>query len=75
MNNNKGEQANEKHISEDWNFNEGIAWRCGLRRDACLSVTMASADTLTIWSGYPEMAPFYQHVADGMKASHPEESM
>ncbi|MBB3962820.1 MULTISPECIES: extracellular solute-binding protein [Rhizobium] len=36
------------------------------------SVTMASADTLTIWSGYPEMAPFYQHVADGMKASHPD---
>lgn len=35
-------------------------------------VTAASAETLTVWSGYPEMAPFYQHVADGMKASHPD---
>jgi multiple sugar transport system substrate-binding protein len=31
----------------------------------------ASAETLTVWSGYPEMAPFYKHVADGMKAAHP----
>ncbi len=35
-------------------------------------MTAASAETLTVWSGYPEMAPFYQHVADGMKASHPD---
>ncbi|WP_077470579.1 extracellular solute-binding protein [Rhizobium sp. P44RR-XXIV] len=32
----------------------------------------ASAETLTVWSGYPEMEPFYQHVAEGMKASHPD---
>ena len=39
---------------------------------ALLSGTsIASAETLTVWSGYPEMAPFYQHVAEGMKASHP----
>ena len=35
-------------------------------------VTAASAETLTVWSGYPEMAPFYQHVAEGMKAAHPD---
>ncbi|MBW6424270.1 extracellular solute-binding protein [Rhizobium sp. XQZ8] len=35
-------------------------------------ITAASAETLTVWSGYPEMAPFYQHVADGMKAAHPD---
>ncbi|MBB3593291.1 multiple sugar transport system substrate-binding protein [Rhizobium sp. BK529] len=35
-------------------------------------MTAASAETLTVWSGYPEMAPFYQHVAEGMKASHPD---
>ncbi|WP_430260501.1 ABC transporter substrate-binding protein [Neorhizobium sp. IRS_2294] len=35
-------------------------------------ITVASAETLTVWSGYPEMAPFYQHVADGMKAAHPD---
>ncbi|WP_117190750.1 ABC transporter substrate-binding protein [Rhizobium terrae] len=32
----------------------------------------ASAETLTVWSGYPEMAPFYEHVAQGMKAAHPK---
>src|SRR4051812_27791077 len=35
-------------------------------------ITAASAETLTVWSGYPEMAPFYQHVAEGMKAAHPD---
>ncbi len=35
-------------------------------------VASASAETLTVWSGYPEMAPFYEHVAQGMKASHPD---
>ena len=32
----------------------------------------ASAQDIRIWSGYPELAPFYQHVADGMKAEFPE---
>lgn len=31
-----------------------------------------SAETLTVWSGYPEMAPFYQHVAEGMKEKFPD---
>jgi multiple sugar transport system substrate-binding protein len=31
-----------------------------------------SAQTLTVWSGYPEMAPFYEHVAQGMKAAYPK---
>ncbi|OCJ10289.1 sugar ABC transporter substrate-binding protein [Rhizobium sp. AC27/96] len=35
-------------------------------------IASASAETLTVWSGYPEMEPFYQHVAEGMKASHPD---
>ncbi|MDE1993747.1 MAG: extracellular solute-binding protein [Rhizobiaceae bacterium] len=35
------------------------------------SLSNASAETITVWSGYPEMAPFYQHVADGLKATHP----
>ena len=30
------------------------------------------ADQITVWSGYPEMAPFYQHVADGLKAQYPD---
>ncbi|MDB5560685.1 MAG: sugar transporter substrate-binding protein [Hyphomicrobiales bacterium] len=38
-------------------------------------VTSASAVELTVWSGYPEMAPFYQHVADSMKAAHPDLSV
>ncbi|SMF46101.1 multiple sugar transport system substrate-binding protein [Xaviernesmea oryzae] len=35
-------------------------------------LSSASAETLTVWSGYPEMAPFYEHVAQGLKASHPD---
>lgn len=36
------------------------------------SIAPVSAETLTVWSGYPEMAPFYEHVAEGMKAAHPD---
>ncbi len=32
----------------------------------------ASAQTITVWSGYPELAPFYEHVAESMKADFPD---
>ena len=32
----------------------------------------AKAQGITVWSGYPEMEPFYRHVADGMKAKFPK---
>jgi multiple sugar transport system substrate-binding protein len=32
----------------------------------------ATAQKLTVWSGYPEMAPFYAHVAEGLKAKFPK---
>src|SRR3954453_10195584 len=35
-------------------------------------VSAAQAQKLTVWSGYPEMEPFYRHVADGMKAKFPK---
>jgi multiple sugar transport system substrate-binding protein len=35
-------------------------------------VGAASAVEITVWSGYPEMVPFYEHVAEGMKAEHPD---
>jgi ABC-type glycerol-3-phosphate transport system substrate-binding protein len=35
-------------------------------------ITAAKAQKLTVWSGYPEMEPFYRHVADGMKAKYPK---
>jgi multiple sugar transport system substrate-binding protein len=35
-------------------------------------ISAASAETITVWSGYPEMAPFYEHVAEGLKATHPD---
>jgi len=35
-------------------------------------LSAASAQTITVWSGYPEMAPFYEHVAEGLKATHPD---
>jgi multiple sugar transport system substrate-binding protein len=34
--------------------------------------TAAQAQKITVWSGYPEMEPFYRHVADGMKAKFPK---
>ncbi|MBB4103059.1 multiple sugar transport system substrate-binding protein [Rhizobium borbori] len=36
------------------------------------AMASASAETLTVWSGYPEMAPFYEHVAEGLKKKHPD---
>lgn len=32
----------------------------------------AFAQTITVWSGYPEMAPFYEHVAEGLKEEYPD---
>jgi len=39
---------------------------------ALAGITAAQAQKLTVWSGYPEMEPFYRHVADGMKAKFPK---
>jgi multiple sugar transport system substrate-binding protein len=35
-------------------------------------ITTVSAEEITVWSGYPELAPFYEHVAEGMKAKYPD---
>ena len=32
----------------------------------------AAAEEIRVWSGYPELAPFYEHVAAGMKAEFPD---
>lgn len=32
----------------------------------------ANAQSIRVWSGYPELAPFYEHVAEGMKAEFPD---
>src|SRR5690606_27146392 len=34
-----------------------------------------SAQEIRVWSGYPELAPFYEHVAEGMKAEYPDLSV
>lgn len=45
---------------------------------AILSTGMAasqsnvSAETLTVWSGYPEMAPYYNYVAETMRDQYPD---
>lgn len=43
---------------------------------ALLAATLLSGPALaqqfTLWSGYPEMAPFYAHVAEGLKAKYPD---
>jgi len=35
-------------------------------------ISTAQAQKLTVWSGYPEMEPFYRHVAEGMKTKFPK---
>ena len=35
----------------------------------------ASAQEIRVWSGYPELAPFYEHVAEGMKDEYPDLSV
>ena len=37
-----------------------------------LAATTVSAQEIRVWSGYPELAPFYQHVAEGMAAEYPD---
>lgn len=37
-----------------------------------LAAGAANAAQITVWSGYPEMQPFYEHVAEGLKATHPD---
>ncbi|MCR8724574.1 ABC transporter substrate-binding protein [Frigidibacter sp. ROC022] len=32
----------------------------------------AAAQEVTVWSGYPELGPFYEHVAEGMNAKYPD---
>jgi multiple sugar transport system substrate-binding protein len=34
-------------------------------------MNVADAQKITVWSGYPELEPFYRHVAEGMKAKLP----
>jgi multiple sugar transport system substrate-binding protein len=52
--------------------------RLGALFGAALSVGLACGLTpalgaeITVWTGYPEMVPFYEHVAEGMKAAHPD---
>jgi len=37
-----------------------------------LAATSVSAQEIRVWSGYPEMAAFYEHVAEGMKDEYPD---
>lgn len=45
----------------------------GLGLVSALAMTAAArAETLTVWSGFPEMVPFYERVAEGLKETHPD---
>ena len=37
-----------------------------------LTLSSALAQTVTIWSGYPEMEAFYNHVAEGFNEEYPD---
>lgn len=34
-------------------------------------ISGAHAQTITVWSGYPELTPFYEHVAEDFNETHP----
>lgn len=42
---------------------------------AALAMPAVNAQEIRVWSGYPELAPFYEHVAEGMKADFPDLSV
>ena len=42
---------------------------------AALAMPVVNAQEIRVWSGYPELAPFYEHVAEGMKADFPNLSV
>ena len=37
-----------------------------------LAAVPAWSETLTVWSGFPEMVPFYERVAESLKADYPD---
>lgn len=39
---------------------------------AGLAPSAARAQNITVWSGYPEMAPYYEHVAKTLSQKHPK---
>lgn len=48
------------------------AFRIALLGGVTLALSgAAAAQEIRVWSGYPEMAPFYEHVAETMKAEYP----
>lgn len=51
------------------------AVKLALLSTAALMVTGVNAQEIRVWSGYPELAPFYEHVAEGMKAEYPDLSV
>jgi multiple sugar transport system substrate-binding protein len=53
------------------NFLAGLSWLAGAMAFASFTASATLAQEITVWSGYPELVPFYEHVAQGMKQKHP----
>jgi len=62
----------EAYTGGSWSMARAALIGTALGAGLFVSLSAARAQTITVWSGYPEMAPFYEHVADGLKASHPD---
>src|SRR5690606_36258791 len=61
------------HIFEHGRAMRRNAFRMALLGGVALAMTTAaSAEEIRVWSGYPELAPFYEHVAEGMKDEYPD---
>jgi multiple sugar transport system substrate-binding protein len=55
------------------NINVGIMSRALLLGAAVIAGSTSSrAEDLTVWSGFPEMQAFYEHVAAGLKSQFPD---
>lgn len=53
-------------------FGRALMVGAGLSAMMVASIGSASAQTITVWSGYPELAPFYEHVAQSMREEFPD---
>jgi len=64
------------HIFEHGRAMRRNAFRVSLLGGVALAMVAApSAQEIRVWSGYPELAPFYEHVAEGMKDEYPDLSV
>jgi len=75
-NNNEGENIMTRHVSKSAAVlaiaGRSVLFGSVLGAGLLAGTALAFAEDITVWSGYPEMQPFYEHVAESLKATHPD---